>query len=81
MYKGFGRSWSEEHQKLIEDDSPGIPRCRPCEHGCKKGPLPCPFVCESGCGCPQGLVRSPTIENKCIKPEECPEIPEGRFCS
>ena len=58
----------------------GIPGCKPCDPGCKKGPVACPMSCMPGCGCPPGLVSSPTIENKCIKPEECPEIPEGRFC-
>ena len=51
---------------------PGIQRCLPCDRGCKKGLIPCVAMCGSGCGCPEGLVKSPTAENKCIKPEECP---------
>jgi len=45
--------------------------CLPCDGGCSKDQPSCP-PCMSGCGCPKGLVKSPTDHTKCIWPEDCP---------
>ena len=50
--------------------------CLPCDGGCSKDQPSCP-PCMSGCGCPKGLVKSPTDHTKCIWPEDCP--PTGKI--
>ena len=50
----------------------GVPGCKPCSQGCSKEPVYCVMMCSAGCGCPPGLVPSPTDWKRCIKIEDCP---------
>ena len=60
------------YYKGMQKEGDGIPTCLPCYQSCDEGSDSCTFDCRAACGCPPGLVRSPTDLTRCIKKEACP---------
>ena len=57
-----------------------LQNCAACPATCSEPSLICTEKCTPGCGCPAGELIN-TLNNKCIRPKECPHTPLPSKCA